>query len=851
MPSTIASPAPVATPAQTIRAAPPLFRQAPLLPIAGACTAGILLDRYVGVTPAIIIVGLGGATLAAWALRTRRRYALAALWFAALWLGAGRHYLQQQRPADDVSHFATPNGQLVRLRGIVLDGFTPTEVVRPDPLRSRSGGARGAGVIDVTQRWHGDGWQPASGRVRLTVSDGMAHVNVGDDVSFTGMLHAPEGPGNPGERDLRQAALDQGVSGSVHLDNSAGVIVQGWHGTWRIDPWLARLRDHVRGVLERYLAPEHASIAKALLLGDQRALEPEALEAYRRTGVLQVLAISGQHLAILCGAFTFRFFGLLPYPVLHLVGLSRRRVIWLTCGFVTLYTMLTGSQPPILRAAIMVNAWCLAVAFRRHTQVVNSLALAWLVLAMFNPADLLQIGCLLSFLGTLALHRAGQWLDAFWIVDPHAMDPLDSLLLEARPWWDRLARTLCRWAVSPFFASAIITAMAWPVFASAFHLCSPISLVLGPVLVVLTACALFGCFFLLLASVLSTFLADGIGQLLNYCFDACAWCVQTADAIPGGHWYVASLPMWWVLTWAAGVLLVLLWPGAWVWRRWWVLGAMAWTSVLMAWPASGPTRGELRCALLDVGHGACAVLELPDGRVMLYDAGAITGPEVTAQRIAPYLWHRGITRIDEIFLSHADLDHFNGLPALLERFHVGQVSLTPSFHAKREPGVQLIVQTLEARGVTTRQIHAPQDFEAGLVSIRVLHPPPNGPEGTENARSLTMLVTYQNRSVLLTGDLATPGLEQVMLQPLRGPVDVLLAPHHGSSTSNTEAFARWAHTGLAVSSEGRERGRRVDPYAAVQTELWRTSEEGAVTVRIVDGMVEAEGYRHGRRWTAQ
>jgi len=76
----------------------------------------------------------------------------------------------------------------------------------------------------------------------------------------------------------------------------------------------------------------------------------------------------------------------------------------------------------------------------------------------------------------------------------------------------------------------------------------------------------------------------------------------------------------------------------------------------------------------------------PDGRTCLYDAGAIAGPDVTRRQIAPFLWSRGIRRIDEVLLSHADLDHFNGLAALLERFAVGQVTCTPSFDKKTTAG---------------------------------------------------------------------------------------------------------------------------------------------------------------------
>src|SRR5439155_24550360 len=99
-------------------------------------------------------------------------------------------------------------------------------------------------------------------------------------------------------------------------------------------------------------------------------------------------------------------------------------------------------------------------------------------------------------------------------------------------------------------------------------------------------------------------------------------------------------------------------------------------------------------------------LETPDGRVLLYDAGAMAGPEVTRRHIAPYLWWRGQRRIDELFLSHADLDHFNGVVALLERFDVGLVTCTPSFADKELPGVRRTLAAISAHGVPVRMVAA-------------------------------------------------------------------------------------------------------------------------------------------------
>src|SRR5207244_9199360 len=67
--------------------------------------------------------------------------------------------------------------------------------------------------------------------------------------------------------------------------------------------------------------------------------------------------------------------------------------------------------------------------------------------------------------------------------------------------------------------------------------------------------------------------------------------------------------------------------------------------------------------------------------VLLAAAGAMRGPDVTARVIAPFLWNQGIRRIDDVVLSHPDLDHFNGVTDLADRFAIGQVLIADSFRA--------------------------------------------------------------------------------------------------------------------------------------------------------------------------
>jgi competence protein ComEC len=586
--------------------------------------------------------------------------------------------------------------------------------------------------------------------------------------------------------------------------------------------------------LDQALLPNQAALARALLLGDQSAFVGGQFLGYQRTGVYHILAISGQHLAIL---------SLLLWPALRVLPLPRSQRALLLAMAVLFYALLTGGRPPILRAAVMVGAFCGGMVLRRQVQPINSLALAWLLVAILNPADMFQTGCQISFLCVLVL------LVVVWPLEKHwtTRDPLNVVVDKARPYWQQLLAALGRWCLWAFIAGAVLWLIVTPLTAARYHLVSPAAILLGPPLVVLSSLALIAGFLFLLLTPFGATVTWPFAVLMQLGLDGCEQLVQLGEQMPLAYWYTPGPPEWWLVVFYGGLLLWITMPALRSqWRLGFILG-IGWACVLFLLPSQRLEPGELRCTVLAVGHGSCAVLELPDGRVLLYDAGSIAGPEVAVRQIAPFLWDRGITRLDEVYVSHADLDHFNGLPALMERFAVAQVSITPTFFAKDERGIHRVADELTARRIPLRVLSAGQQLDAGGVAIQVLHPPAQGPEGTENARSLVLLIRYAGKTLLLTGDLEEPGLSMVLDQ--RPPsVDVLLAPHHGSAASNTERFAAWARPKLVISSEGREPGRRVDPYTQQGALLWRTSREGAVRIRILPSGIEAETFRTKHRW---
>ena len=821
------------------------FARAPLVPVALAASVGLLADRYLGVP---LGAGLLTAVVSLIGWRVTRNatpqaaYGWVLVCTAAL--AAVHHHIHRHSfHSDDIRHFTKDVPVAVRVRGTLADEPDRFRPPRYDPLLTVQRKASSAGVLKVTAIEGAEGWQSASGKVRLAVEGRLDDLHCGDVVEVTGRLSRPEGPHNPGERDYKSLLLDRQITAELRVKRSADPVVrleEGWRAS--LFGWLAVLRGWGARALQRSL-PDEAGLATALLLGDSTALDREEWDVYVRTGVIHVLAISGQHLVVL---------GWFAWLVFRVCGVRRRHAACAVALFLFGYALMTGWRPSAIRAVIMVGVVCGGIILRRPVIPANAFAFAWLIVVGWNPTDPFTIGCQLSFVAVFVL----IWGCTRWL-EPRELTPVEQLIDETRGVSEKMVRAALGWLWRLFVTGAIVTVVSAPLVLAWQNVASPIAVPLGPVLVVLTAIALVSGFLLLVAAPFGTIGAWPFARITEWSLSACEWFVHLGDRVPFGHTYQPAPATWWLVGFYLLVAGIVLLDGPRAKRCFYAL--CAWTIFGTALGFHPRTSDEARVTFLAVGHGGCVVIEAPDGRVLLYDTGTTAGPDAVRRVVAPYLWSRGISRVDEVFLSHADLDHFNGLPELLRRFHVERVTITPTFSEKQSPGVDAVLAALESRGVDRRVVVAGERFTTGSLTFDVLHPPPAGPAGNENARSLVLLVRHNGHSVLLTGDLEGEGQTAVIARPV-SPVDVMLAPHHGAKNANAPrgtsekpepgVMAQWARPKLVVSSQhaGPTEHLRAG-YGAAGATVFDTPTAGAVTVRCHSTGVVAECFRTGEART--
>ncbi|GAG33565.1 unnamed protein product, partial [marine sediment metagenome] len=196
--------------------------------------------------------------------------------------------------------------------------------------------------------------------------------------------------------------------------------------------------------------------------------------------------------------------------------------------------------------------------------------------------------------------------------------------------------------------------------------------------------------------------------------------------------------------------------------------------------------------VLSVGAGSAMVFELPDGRTVLCDAGSSNPYDVGRSTVVPFLRHRGIRRIDRVYLSHANLDHYSGMPGILEEIETGPIIVNEYFPRRSPPSSpsRQFLDILAKRDHTVEIMNPSKPrWELGDVTFERLSPSGEPDENlSTNDTSTVLRITYAGHSILLTGDIEDRTQRALLQKKGDLGADVLVLPHHGSVRSSTKAF---------------------------------------------------------------
>ncbi|MBI1953619.1 MAG: ComEC/Rec2 family competence protein [Candidatus Omnitrophica bacterium] len=392
----------------------------PLAYAAAAFAAGIGLAGWVTLPPAWL--GLFLLIGAAAALLSWRRGAAANIALAALMamLGFLRAEVDARPPQDSVERLIAREPRPIAAQGILASS--------PEWARAPSGFVRRRAWLTLAVIRQGERWRAASGKVLLYLPARAGHFSYGDRLELAGEIRASPG------RWMRLS----GACGTLTV-SEAGAIrgLPSRPSVWvryrrRIEALHGRLTTLGRSLLDQ----EGSAYLEGLLLGNRQGFSKELAEAFRKTGTVHVLVVSGLNVGLV---------GFLGMVTLSFLRLPRNACHLLIAAGLISYCLLTGSDPPILRATLMGVLLCASAAAGREFSGFNALGAAALGILGWDPRALADVGFQLSFAA------------------------VGGILLAA-PWVEKGPRILKPFAVSVSAWLAVLPLLAWH-----FHLVTPVA----------------------------------------------------------------------------------------------------------------------------------------------------------------------------------------------------------------------------------------------------------------------------------------------------------------------------------------------------------------------------------------
>lgn len=827
---------------RTTRRAPGRVHR-PALMLAVPVMLGILLDRIAEVPWNVWMTSGVIASLLGWYGVATHRSSVAAFGVLVLFgslAGARHHEAWWLATPHNIAAYADTAARPVRLRGEIGSLVTlhrPTrEIGTPDWMLVEESRCE----LRCTLLQDGDRWIPVESDIWLKISGQMTHVGYGDRVEVVGRLWRPDGPRNPGEFDFREYLRNKGIDALVGCRHPKMVepVPRNRPSVWfspalSMTTWghlQAQLRGRARTLLSDSLGAERQDVGRSLLLGDRSALTYDHTELFIDSGTMHLLAISGLHVGILVGAV------LVLLRLLHVSRIGMCLCLMATLG---LYLTIAEVRAPIVRASTLAVVAMGSQLFYRVPNGINTLSVAALVTLWWKPTDLFDTGAQLSFLAVAAI----IWSDRMFRID-RRRDPLDEIEAEV-PRWREWTDPVWRFLKSGYRMTAAIWFVTLPLTMSAFNVLVPIGFVINVLLIPLVTGILWIGYLLLAWGLMlpgETIVQGLLGGLLDRGLWLFLTIVDLSRQTPFGKINVPSLKTWWLfgfygwLVVASGLLPIHL-PKK---RHLAVLGT--WIALGLAVGLVPASRRSLDVTFLATGHGNCVVIESPTGETLLYDGGTFGHGRGVAHRVQDFVISRGGRMLDAVIVSHADVDHFNGVPPLLENLPVGSLMMHRSFLDFEQPAVVGLCDVARREQVPIRfigtgdqlvsRVWRPGDA-AERVSMRVLHPPHPDRYRDDNANSIVLEIGYAGRRLLLTGDVEGEGLERLLSRWPDGSFDVLMSPHHGAASANPEALFAWAQPKVVVVSTGRaETASRIRERLDTQAEVYSTAEHGAVTISI-------------------
>jgi len=677
-----------------------------------------------------------------------------------------------------------------------------------------------------------DGWAKVQGTVRVQVDEPVLGLKVGDYMQAYCWLDRFQNATNPGQFDISKYLARKNIFVAVSIKSRDGIELLEGGQTGIFTKTKRKLRETTTQALLGDLSPEDRSrgLLEALLLGYRGNIDSETSRAFRRTGLLHFISLSGMHLGIFVG---------IVWWLCKTAGLMKPARALVCIIAISIFLLIVPPRAPTLRAAIIGFVFCASIFFRRRSNSINTLSLAAIILLLIQPTQLFEAGWQLSFASVLGIILFCQRIH-FFLYETITGLPWRKKAPQTRPFYRIISRP------GPYLLRLFSTGItAWlggaGILLYHFHTINPLTFLWTVIAFPFVALILTIGYLKIILSFLLPTAAWLLGVIVTGLSDALIMIVKflanlEISQLLIGHVSPALIILYYCLILFAG-LVYLRRPS--IKKAICAVMALAIIISLCVTKWQRSYRSELVINCLDVGHGQAILAQLPGKANILFDAGSLHKSDIGRRIVAPFLDYKGINKIDAIIISHNDVDHINGIPEIVEHCEVGGVYANEAFLMSMEtekwgtakflsswlsengPGLQPVGKNLNVGGKAKIEILWPTEQ---IYQDKTLG---------DNDKSIVSLIEFGGRKILLCSDIERFAQRKFLELFPNLKADVVVVPHHGSVKSMEADFIERLEADISICScgqvqyERQQTTRRKDGAAA-----FYTAKDGAITICV-------------------
>ncbi len=522
---------------------------------------------------------------------------------------------------------------------------------------------------------------------------------------------------------------------------------------WKFLSGLNNLRNKIIDIHSDYLKSPNLEILGGIVFGDDAVAPPDYVkDSFTNSGLLHILAASGMNVAFI---YSFWYFFMrrlrVPFKFSVISGM----------GIVILYTLMTGLGASVVRAALMLLFVLAGKLIDRDAHSISLLSFVGMLMLIYNPAYINDVGFQLSFVVTFGLLTTAEILQEKIkaIKLPYAPVVLSAVLIP-------------------------VVAQVWviPIQMFYFNTISTYSVLANIAIMPFLSIVSFGGFIssiLAMVPLLAKFLCPAIDFILNIMLNVIVEISNFFSDIPNAvlqttHPSIFQLLLYYVIV----LLITFLFKTS--FNKKVFLTICALTGVIFVSTINIPNR-NFEVIAFDVKNADAFLLKTPQNKYFMIDTGksGYNGGKSQAEfLILKYMKDRGIKNLEGIIITHFDNDHSGGAYDLIKNLKVKTVYINSTEDDSYTS--EQIYSILKTKNINTVVVNKPEPiYTEPNFSINVMRGHFNGKKN-DNENSIFALVQHNNFKMLFTGDAGVKAFEQVK-KNIPDDIDVLKVGHHGGN----------------------------------------------------------------------